>query len=366
MTRRAARAAVAALVLVACGKVGPPVPPEVRLPQAVTDLTASVGDGGVQLAWSNPTRRADNSRLRDLGVVRVFRHESAAGAEPRPAMLSRGRIAGYTEVGTIPLAPAPPGSRTQPAGGQTAIVDGNRVTFQDRQDLAYGRRYSYVVVTEDAQGRASPPSRRVMVAFIAPPEAPARLAAVPGENQVRLRWERPAKLADGSPAEGPVLYEVLRAPDATAPLTVVSPAPIDATEAVDAGLQNDRTYHYAVRALRRDGETTARGPATDRVAATPVDMTPPLSPSGLVAAVAGSTTRLSWAASPSPDVARYVIYRAAPGGAFTRVGTVTAPATVFVDRDVPAGTYRYAVAAQDTSSRANESTRSNEVTVKLP
>jgi hypothetical protein len=48
------------------------------------------------------------------------------------------------------------------------------------------------------------------------------------------------------------------------------------------------------------------------------------------------------------------------------VGSVQPPATTFVDRDVPPGRYRYAVTAQDTSARANESTRSNEVAVTVP
>jgi len=45
---------------------------------------------------------------------------------------------------------------------------------------------------------------------------------------------------------------------------------------------------------------------------------------------------------------------------------VRAPGTTFTDRDVSPGTYRYAVTAQDTSVRANESARSNEVTVTVP
>ena len=74
MIRRTVLAALAALAFAACGKVGPPVAPEVRLPRAVTDLTASVSDIGIQLAWTNPTHRVDNSRLRELSIARVFRY----------------------------------------------------------------------------------------------------------------------------------------------------------------------------------------------------------------------------------------------------------------------------------------------------
>jgi hypothetical protein len=45
---------------------------------------------------------------------------------------------------------------------------------------------------------------------------------------------------------------------------------------------------------------------------------------------------------------------------------VRPPTTTFVDRNVPPGTYRYTVTAQDASARANESGPSNEVTVTVP
>jgi hypothetical protein len=42
------------------------------------------------------------------------------------------------------------------------------------------------------------------------------------------------------------------------------------------------------------------------------------------------------------------------------------PGTTFTDRDLPPGTYRYAVTAQDASVRANQSAHSNEVDVTVP
>ena len=53
-------------------------------------------------------------------------------------------------------------------------------------------------------------------------------------------------------------------------------------------------------------------------------------------------------------------------GPFERVGSVRAPGTTFTNRDLRPGTYRYAVTAQDTSVRANQSARSSEVTVTVP
>jgi fibronectin type 3 domain-containing protein len=49
-----------------------------------------------------------------------------------------------------------------------------------------------------------------------------------------------------------------------------------------------------------------------------------------------------------------------------RIATTTAPRTVYTDRDVRAGTtYRYAVTALDSARRANESPRSNVVSVRV-
>jgi hypothetical protein len=76
--------------------------------------------------------------------------------------------------------------------------------------------------------------------------------------------------------------------------------------------------------------------------------------------------RLVWIASPDRDVGRYIIYRGREGAALERVGSTGALGSTFTDRDVPAGRWRYAVSAQDTSSRANESPRSAEMTVTVP
>lgn len=354
----------AALALGACGKSGPPVAPETRLPRPVTDLTAVVQDGATELAWTNPTRRADGSRLRDLALARVFRSEDSGAGEPKPALLSRGRVSGYTEIATVRL-DLPPEARPAAPSPDTPVAHGERGQLTDRQGLAYGRRYTYVVIAEDSTGRASPPGSRVSLTFVAAPEAPSGLRAVAGEREVRLAWNPPGRLVDGSVASG-LHYEVLRAGTPDAVPEPVTPAPIQATELTDRNLENERTYAYVVRAVRREGTTLARSQVSARVNAMPVDMTPPAAPTDLVAVPATGSVRLSWRASPDADVAAYIIYRAAPGGALVRMGSVRAPATAFVDREVPSGTWRYAVSAQDTSSRANESPRSSEVAVTLP
>src|SRR6185436_8119435 len=140
------------------GRKGTPVAPEQRLPQPVNDLRGVVRDGGIELSWTVPRRRVDNTRLINPGLARVFRAEDGGEGEPRAAMLKDDRVVGYTEVAAIRLADPP-----------SPLVSGGRVTITDRRNLAVGRRYTYVVVTADAQERTSPPSPRLSMTFAAAP-----------------------------------------------------------------------------------------------------------------------------------------------------------------------------------------------------
>ena len=305
--------ALAVLALAACGRKGLPVAPEQRVPVAVVDLAAVIREAAVELTWTNPPRRMDGTRLRDLTLARVYRVDDEGRGDPRSAMLVEGTIAGYTELATVRLA-APEG----------ATVQGGRVTLADRRGLAPGRRYTYVVVTADSLGRVSPPSARASVTFVAAAEPPRDLVAEPGEREVRLRWAPPARLLDGGAPPAALAYDVLRAPAADAPLVPVARTPAGALALTDRELENDRTYWYAVRALRVEGATTAYGAVSARGAVAPRDMTPPSAPTNLVAIPSELAVRLSWNPAPELDVSGYIVYRAEVAGAFARVGSTRA------------------------------------------
>ena len=345
----------AGLLLVACGKPGSPLPPERVAPQPVANLTGVVADRAVEVSWAIPTRRVDNARLRDLVALHLFRAEDDGSGDPKPALLVSRGVAGYAEIATVRVEdPAP------------AVVAGSRMTFVDRTRLTPGRRYTYVVLAEDARGHVSRPSPRLSVTLIAVPSAPTAVQAEPGDREVRLAWQAPTRLQDGAGVVEPLAYEILRAPVPDAPTVAVATTPAGATGFVDRNLDNERAYAYVVRALRTALATLARGEASERVTATPVDTTPPGPPTELVAIPSEGAVRLVWVPSEDTDVARYIVYRGRERAGLVRVGSTAAPGTTFIDREVPAGRWRYAVSAQDTSSRANESARSADMTVTVP
>jgi len=340
-------------VVAACGKKAPPVAPERRLPLPPSDLKASVEERTVTVSWQNPRARVDNTRMRDLAVVHLWRREEAPGAPPKPAMLSGDRVVGYDEVARIPLDQPPPGVQVQ----------GGTMSVPDAKGLAFGKRYIYVATAEDSTQRSSAPSQRLEVAFLAAPEAPQGLRAEPGDREVSLRWQPPAAFLDGAPASGEIRYTILRGGE-DGPLTAVTTAPVAGTTYTATGLANDTAYRFAVQAVRVEGASAAKGPVSAAVAATPLNTRPPQPPGNLVAIPAGTSVRLGWNPSPAEDLAEYAIYRAAGEGEFARIGTTPPITTLYTDRDVQAGTrYRYAVTAINRARTANESERSNVVTV---
>lgn len=353
------------LALSACGRRGPPVAPERRLPAAVQDLSGSIEGGGVRLTWTLPRIRVDRSQVKELRRAEVYRRLETAGdaAPPRPAILTFGglfggpsAVAGFERVANIVLAEPKP-----------AEVSGSQVTYSDAAGLAVGSRYTYVVVAVDEQGRSSPPSNRVAVAMAAPPRPPTGLAARAGDREVRLTWQAPTGLDDGSAITEPLVYDVFRAASADArPARPLNPEPVTAPSYLDLTAQNDVTYYYAVRALNGP-----RGPAsrpTEVTAATPEDQTPPAQPRGLVAVVAGATTRLAWEPVDAPDLAGYHVYRSTiQGRGYEKLTPTPSQPTTYVDTQVRLGqVYYYVVTAVDRSRRANESVPSPEASARLP
>src|SRR5262249_56196108 len=159
-----------------------------RLPQPATGLAAYVDNDAIVVGWDMKRARVDGSSLKDLARFKLYRHEDAEGAPLKPALLSSGRITGYDEIASIALdAPAP------------AVVRGDHVEWVDRQGLVRDRRYLYVVTATDATGRTSPPSARLAVPFLAPPDAPRGVRETAGDRPATLSSVAPTDVTDRSP-----------------------------------------------------------------------------------------------------------------------------------------------------------------------
>jgi hypothetical protein len=317
-----------------CGKKTPPVPPGTVLPAAITDLSSQMDEKGVALTWSYPRRTVQGERL-------PYRIEGF--------LLSRAVIplGGECEQCPIPFGPAMEIKAEQEEGG--------RVFYREAL-LRPGHRYVYRVRSKAGLFVTSEESNTVSVVWDTPLLAPREFRIQEGDRQLTLRWQEPAALLDGSPLAGPVLYQVYRSTGG-AEFTALGNM-VDGLEYADSGVRNGIIYHYKVRGVRLLEGTPAAGMATEALAATPRDLSPP-APPGHVTVVATETgLRILWEAVVEEDLAGYRIHRrSAKMAAPVMIGEVGGASLSFLDSALPRGreVWYYSVSAFDRARPPNES-----------
>src|SRR5882762_9951499 len=169
--------------------------------------------------------------------------------------------------------------------------------------LSAATTYSYTVAARDAAGNISPDSASVNVttasaADTTPPTTPTGLtAAAAGSTGANLSW---SASTDNVGVTG---YVVRRNG-----VQIATPA---TTSFANTGLSAATTYSYTVAARDAAGNISPDSASVNVTTASAADMTPPTTPTGLSAAVAGSTgANLSWSASTdNVGVTGYVVRR---------------------------------------------------------
>ncbi|NLT38538.1 MAG: fibronectin type III domain-containing protein [Methanomassiliicoccus sp.] len=173
-------------------------------PNAPTDLTATPGDGQVQLLWTAP---------------------NDDGGSP---------ITGYNLSWALTV------------GGPytSSVVDG---TSYLHEGLENGRTYYYKVAAINAMGESemTEVASATPLATIQLPSAPNKLDASVNDGTVSLTWTSPA---DGSQISS---YKIYRG---TSPATIGLLTSISGTSFLDTNVLSNQTYYYQVSAVSAAGE----------------------------------------------------------------------------------------------------------------
>ena len=201
----------------------------------------------------------------------------------------------------------------------------------------------------------------------APSPRPPALAPTPGA----VSPAEPAAAASTSPTVGPTFYNIYRdvAPDplalttpgdaprpwAVTPATPINPQPVADLMFADAEVPFDeRERCYYVRAVRGSGARQVESEPSDRTAAScivPVDLVPPVAPTGLSATALEGEVQLRWEPNGEEDLRGYIVLRSEAGDDTLVELTRDRPTTEtrFTDDTVVAGRmYTYVVQAVDT------------------
>ena len=397
---RRAWVVVAALALgaTACGKKGPPLPPIVRIPAAVTTISAQrVGDDVFVIA-TLPERNIDGSQPVATVGVEVW---AVTGRTPPP----RQKWAELgTRIGRVDVAPAAVGVSTDRAADTSLPL---QISVHDHLDSA-----AMTAASEPQTGPASVPLRRFYVAIplgakeksgpvgtvadvdlTSRPGPPADLDVTYDASVLTLTWAPPSdgdawlaaqRAASRAIAVAPVALDASpwrstvsrsgETPATPAPAAVVRvagtvrPAPVNAaplakttfTMPVVFGVETCVTVRSV---FSGDGRVAEGGPAPEHCV-TPADTFPPAAPKQLAALPSADAIDLIWEANDEQDLAGYHVLRADRSGAPLQRLTAE-PVTVTRYRDAavkPGVKYFYAVVAIDNRTpEPNVSEESNHV-----
>ena len=240
-------------------KRGPPVAPERRVPRRERPPGRC----------RREARRADVDRAAPprrqhapdrSGGPRLPREDGGQGGPARRCSCRR-----LSDVAGVP------GTRRSPSSARRSRADRCRAATSLHRPQPHAR--SPLHLRRHRHRRAGSDQRAVAPARASPsPPRPERRRGVRGRAR-RPRGapelDAPAELTDGTPVAGRLIYEVLGdAPGAP----VAAPRPRARhrpARTSTGGLENDVSYHYAVRCAARTRRAPQSGPSSARVAATP-------------------------------------------------------------------------------------------------
>jgi hypothetical protein len=248
------------LLLSGCGKVGDPLPPFIRIPEAVKDLAATQAGHDIVLTWTNPPRNIDGSTATDLAHVQIR---------------ANGRLFATVKV-------------NGPGQGQSYAIP---ITASIAE-----RAFSVLVDTTDE--KISDVSNTVFISPVEVPGAVRGLRAFTDQRRIFVEWEKPREhpeLAD--------VYVVTRS-DVPAESHVV-----EETRYEDVQFQPGQVLTYQVTPVRRISGRTIAGLGTEQYTLTADDKTPPKVPDGLDIFQTDTGAILTWNANAEIDFAGYRLFR---------------------------------------------------------
>ncbi len=364
---------VASILLVGCGRKGPPLPPFVRVPAAPADFVSERRGDLVEITFTVPSANTDRTRPANIERVDVYGYtgptsvtdaellrqgarigsvdvkaprdpnktidpdEPASDIEPlRGSGLDQGAVAQVVEelTGDALAVPGPSNDWTHQVGEGRPLV-GPPFSVISR---------NYIGVGVSTGGRPGPVSSRAAIPLGPVPPPPSQMTITYDENAVTIAWTPPPSTATlQEPASGDLLpsrpvgltrstigyhvYEVrLSAGSGTIgalqdlqtprPLetagdfeTRLTERPVGETQFMDRRMRWGAERCYTVRTVQAIEALTLESEPAWPACDTLTDTFPPAPPTGLVTVASQGAISLMWNANSENDLAGYVVLR---------------------------------------------------------
>mgnify|MGYP005840537215 CR=1 FL=1 len=310
------------LVLAGCGYVGEPLPPALRIPQPVAQLSVKQRGGRILIEFALPSLTTEGLRLSSIGEIDLRGGPAGGDAFDWDTWAAGAR--------RIEVKPGGEGvARAETAAGGWI---GSEVIFGVR--------------VANRNARFSSWSHPSVLQVVEPLAAPFLLKAEASGAGIRIAWRAPERSGQE--------FRIFRRAENESEAAMV--AQVAAGEWTDPSTQAGSRYEYTVQAVLKAGGREAESEPSAVAAVVATDVSPPATPAGLMAIAGQASIELTWDRSTETDLRAYRVYRATETGAWELLADwVDAPN--YSDRSVrPGGRYRYTVSAID--GAGNESERS--------
>ncbi len=382
-----ALSAVSALFLPACGHKGPPLPPLIKTPAALADLTAARRGADVDLQFTVPAANTDGTRPANLERVDVYAY-TGANALPDDQLLKAA-----TKVGAVDVkAPRDPDLTTDPAdepdelealegagvdqgaaatlkealtpGAPTPIAAPAKNvkhrsldTTEPPGPLLWPQKpavRTYLAVPFGKHGRRGPLSGRVGVPLLPAPAPPSRASIAYTETEITVTWPPPATVT-AAPSESGLLpakpigwsrprigYHVYDGD------TRVTKTPVEEPKYVDTRMTWGAERCYTVRTVETVDDLSVESDATPKTCQRLVDTFAPAAPKNLQTVPGEGSISLIWDANEEKDLDGYIVLRGeGDAQTLTRITPAPIKETTFKDTVRPGVRYVYALQAVD-------------------
>jgi hypothetical protein len=332
---------------------GPPRPPRIERPTAVTDLAVTQRGQTLELSFTLPLLATDGERLTKPLELQVFRSVTPA-AHQTP----------NTSIGSDPW-------RTLLAVELTQYRQGTKIVFPvtlSEQEFRQGQGATFTFAVRSlTRGFRHRPLESALsnvahITLLDVPKPVRDLQVRATETALELSWSPPDRSVSGEPLSGSAAYRVYRSRTGrSGPYQLLAePA---AAHYQDRDFEFNRTYFYKVAALVRQAGQVAESDSSAILEFTPHDTFPPAAPRNLAAIHVAGAVELIWAANTEADLGGYNVYRRAEGRAAEKVNPEPLRTPLFRDSSVePGQLYFYYVTALDLTN--NESPPSQEIAVE--
>ncbi len=268
---------IGVVLLSSCAYIGEPLPPALKIPQAIADLRAVQRGANIYVDFTPPALTTDGLTIAKPGPLEIQINEAtpaekvipvAAWVGQRIQLRARtqgpsGRLSDWSNVVTLnvvaPVAtPTALEAKAVPTGVELSWTGSARAyrIFRDQALLAttprapymdstteFDKKYDYEVIgINGAAESESPATVTITPVDVFPPDTPTNVTALSGVSSIELSWDR-------STAADWAEYRVFRDGKLLAS-SVSGPSYSDKT------VVSGRAYKYAVSAVDRKGNAS--------------------------------------------------------------------------------------------------------------